>query len=88
MSVLGMSHTLLTVNVSSFSPTTWALIGSGVVALLGYSVFILVPAWNSYGRVWERVAASFLTLFMLVTLIGVGTGIGFAIVWFYDQYAG
>jgi hypothetical protein len=25
---------------------------------------------------------------MLVTLLGVGTGIGFAIVWFYDQYAG
>ena len=88
MSVLDVAHTLLTVNVSSFSPTTWALIGSGCVALVGYSVFILVPAWNSYGRVWERVAASFLTLFMLVTLIGVGTGIGFAIVWFYDQYAG
>jgi hypothetical protein len=25
---------------------------------------------------------------MLVTLLGVGTGIGFAVVWFYDQYAG
>jgi len=25
---------------------------------------------------------------MLVTLLGIGTGIGFAIVWFYDQYAG
>jgi hypothetical protein len=75
-------------SIQDFSPTTWALIGAGVVAMFGYGVFILAPAWNSYGRVWERVAASFLTLFMLVTLIGVGTGIGFAIVWFYDQYAG
>jgi hypothetical protein len=56
--------------------------------MVGYCAFILVPAWVSYGRVWERIAASFLTLFMLVTLLGVGTGIGFAIVWFYDQYAG
>lgn len=75
-------------NVSDLSPTTWVLIGAGAVAMIGYVAFILVPAWASYGRVWERFAASFLTLFMLVTLLGVGTGIGFAIVWFYDQYAG
>jgi hypothetical protein len=75
-------------NVSSLSPTTWVLIGAGAVAMVGYCAFILAPAWVSYGRVWERIAASFLTLFMLATLLGVGTGIGFAIVWFYDQYAG
>ncbi len=75
-------------DVNSFSPTTWALIGAGAVAMVGYCVFILAPAWASYGRVWERIAASFLTLFMLVTLLGIGSGIGFAIVWFYDQYAG
>jgi hypothetical protein len=74
--------------VSSFSPTTWALLGAGAVTVVGYCIFILAPAWASYGRLWERVAASFLTLFMLVTLLGIGTGIGFAIVWFYDQYAG
>jgi hypothetical protein len=55
---------------------------------VAYCVFILAPAWGSYGRVWERLAASFLTLFMLATLVAIGTGIGFAIVWFYDQYAG
>jgi hypothetical protein len=75
-------------DVQDFSVTTWVLIGSGAIALVGYCVFILAPAWCSYGRVWERVAASFLTLFMLATLLGIGTGIGFAIVWFYDQYAG
>ena len=75
-------------DLTSLSSTTWVLIGAGAVALVGYSVFILAPAWASYGRVWERIAASFLTLFMLVTLLGIGTGIGFAIVWFYDQYAG
>ena len=74
--------------MSSLSTTTWVLIGTGAVTLVAYCIFILVPAWGSYGRVWERLAASFLTLFMLATLLGIGTGIGFAIVWFYDQYAG
>ena len=74
--------------MTSLSPTTWVLIGAGAVALVGYAVFIVAPAWVSYGRLWERIAASFLTLFMLATLLAVGTGIGVAIVWFYDQYAG
>jgi hypothetical protein len=86
--VTHLSAFLLAADVRHLSPTTWALIGAGAVVFVGYTVFIVAPAWASYGRVWERVAASFLTLFMLATLLGVGTGIGFAIVWFYDQYAG
>jgi transketolase C-terminal domain/subunit len=57
------------------------------VALAGYVVYILVPAWSAYGRLWERVAASFLSLFILVTLLGFGLSIGFSLVWFYDTYA-
>jgi hypothetical protein len=57
------------------------------VGVAGYVAYILVPAWGSYGRTWERVAASFLTLFILVTLLGVGLAIGLSIVWFYDSYA-
>lgn len=53
----------------------------------GYIAFILLPAWESYGRLWEKVAASFLTLFILFSLLGVGTAIGLAIVWSYDRYA-
>src|SRR2546425_617634 len=43
---------------------------------VAYSVFIFVPAWNSYGRLWEKVAAGFLSLFILATLVGIGVGIG------------
>ena len=60
---------------------------AGLVALVAYVVFILAPAWSSYGRVWERLAASFLTLFTLATLIGVGIVIGGAIVYTYDLWA-
>jgi len=69
------------------SPTEITLaLAAGVVGA-GYIAFILVPAWEAYGRVWEKIAASFLTLFILVTLLGVGAAIGLAIVWSYDTYA-
>jgi len=61
-------------------------LATGVVGA-GYIAFILVPAWESYGRLWERVAAGALTLYTLATLLGIGAATGFAIVWFYDRYA-
>ncbi len=60
---------------------------AGGVIATGYAVYIVVPAWKCYGRVWERLAASFLTLFILTTLLGIGLSIGFSVVWFYDKYA-
>ena len=57
------------------------------IAGAGYIAFILVPAVASYGRGWEKMAAGFLTLFILATLMGVGAALGLAIVWSYDQYA-
>lgn len=61
-------------------------LAAGVIGA-GYIALILVPAWECYGRLWERVAASFLTLFILATLLGIGAAIGLAVVWSYDQYA-
>lgn len=61
-------------------------LAAGIVGA-GYITFILVPAWAAYGRPWEKVAASFLTLFILATLLGIGLAIGFAVVYSYDQYA-
>jgi hypothetical protein len=61
-------------------------LASGVVVAC-YVALILVPAWRCYGRLWEKIAATFLTLFILATLLGVGAAIGLAVVWTYDTYA-
>ena len=61
-------------------------VATGVVGA-GYLAFILVPAVSAYGRLWEKFAAGFLTLFILAALVGMGTAIGLALVWSYDRYA-
>lgn len=63
-----------------------------VIALAGALVFacwlalILAPAMRCYGRMWEKLAAGFLTLYVLGTLLGVGVVLGLAVIWTYDQY--
>lgn len=61
-------------------------VAAGIVGA-GYLAFIVAPAVAAYGRLWERIAAGFLTLYILATLLGIGGAIGLAIVWSYDQYA-
>lgn len=73
--------------MDSLTTTEIVFIAAGAVSLVGYVAFILVPAWTSYGRFWEKLGASFLTLFILLTLAGAGAVLGLAIVYFYDQYA-
>jgi hypothetical protein len=72
-------------NDLSTTEITIALAAGLVVSC--YAFLILAPAWRCYGRLWEKLAAGFLTLFMLATLLGVGAAIGLAVVWTYDQYA-
>lgn len=50
-------------------------IGGGIV-LIAFVVLIAYPAWNSYGRGWERVSALFLSLYVLIAMLGLGSLIG------------
>ena len=59
-----------------------------VFALAAYSAWILVPAWTAYSRWWERIAAAFLSLYVLAAMVGVGLLGGGAVVWFWDRIAG
>jgi hypothetical protein len=74
-------------DLQSLTVTQMSVGAAAVLVLLAYAVFVVSPAWASYGRLWERIAASFLTVYILATLIVAGAGIGFAIVWSYDRWA-
>ncbi len=45
-------------------------------ALALYAGLILVPAWTAYSRLWQRLAATVLSLYVLVMLVGLGCSRG------------
>ena len=59
---------------------------SAGIAVAGYVAFILVPAVGSYDRMWERAAAGFLSLFILLSLVLIGLGVGLGVVYFYEGF--
>ena len=61
--------------------------GCGFVVFVAYVALVLVPAWTSYTRWWERVSAAFLSLYVLLALIGLGAAAGAGVAWFYDRWA-
>jgi hypothetical protein len=69
------------------SSTQIAIALAAGVVVSCWLLLLAAPAWRCYGRLWEKLSAAFLTLFILGTLLGIGAGIGLAIVWSYDTYA-
>ena len=59
--------------------------GAGLVSLVAFVTLILVPALGSYGRAWEKAAASFLSLFVLVALVLIGVAIGLLVVYYWND---
>jgi hypothetical protein len=58
---------------------------AGLISLVAFVTLILVPALSAYGRVWEKIAAGFLSLFVLAVLVSIGIGVGVLIVYNYNQ---
>jgi hypothetical protein len=57
--------------------------GSGIIALGLYTGLILRPAWTAYSRLWERVAAAVLSLYVLALLVGAGVAGALVAVYFW-----
>ena len=55
------------------------------VSVIAWAILVLVPAWTSYSRVWERLAATLLSLYVLGAFALAGSGLGAAILWYYDE---
>lgn len=58
---------------------------AGAICLTIFVVLILSPALSAYGRIWEKAAAGFLSVFVLAALIIGGVVIGLAIVYYYTD---
>ncbi len=68
----------------STNTVTYLVAGcAGVFCLALYVGLILVPAWSSYSRVWERLAATVLSLYVLLVFVGGGVLAALAAVYFW-----
>ncbi len=56
---------------------------AGAFSLALFAGLILIPAWSSYTRLWQRLAATVLSLYVLAVLIGAGVLAALAAVYFW-----
>jgi len=58
---------------------------AAAICLLVFVTLILTPALSAYGRIWEKAAAGFLSLFVLAALVIGGVLIGLVVVYYYTD---
>jgi hypothetical protein len=58
---------------------------AAAICFVVFVTLILSPALSSYGRVWEKAAASVMACFVLAALIVIGVVIGLVIVRYYPE---
>jgi hypothetical protein len=65
---------------------TYIAIGSAAgVSLIAWVGLVLVPAWTSFSRVWERLVATVLSVYVLAAFVMVGLLLGGAFLWYFDR---
>jgi hypothetical protein len=63
----------------------WLFGGAALLCLVIFVTLILSPALGAYGRLWEKAAAGFLSLFVLAALIVSGVVIGLVVVLYWPE---
>ena len=58
---------------------------AAAICLVVFVSLILTPALSSYGRIWEKAAAGFLSLFVLAALVIGGVVVGLVFVYYYTD---
>ena len=52
---------------------TYIVLGSaGGLSLIAWIALVLVPAWTSFSRVWERIVATVLSIYVLAAFVLAG----------------
>jgi hypothetical protein len=61
--------------------TDLLIVCAAVFGLAAFIGLIVAPAWSSYSRLWERVAATLLSLYVLAALVAIGAVGALVAVW-------
>ena len=72
----------------AMSNQTWTYVAVGTAAgfsLIAWVALVLVPAWTSFSRVWERLVATVLSLYVLAAFVLAGALLGAGFLWYFDE---
>lgn len=58
---------------------------AGALSLAAWIGLIVVPAWSSYSRVWERLVAVVASVYVLAAILAAGAGVGALVLYYYDE---
>jgi len=58
---------------------------AAAVSLLAWLFLVVVPAWNSYWRVRDRLVATLLSVYVLGAFVLAGAGVGAAVLWYFSD---
>ncbi|MGI8920512.1 MAG: hypothetical protein ACR2HD_02380 [Solirubrobacteraceae bacterium] len=61
---------------------------SGVFSLAAWVGLVLMPAWTSYTRAWQRLVATLLSLYVLAAMAGIGALAGYGIFTAWRSWSG
>lgn len=65
---------------------TWvALGGAAGLSLIVWIALVLVPAWTSFSRMWERAVAVVLSIYVLAAFVLAGLMLGGGFLWYFDE---
>ena len=65
---------------------TYLIAGVAAVASLAAWIgLIVVPAWTSYSRLWERLVSVLASLYVLAALLVAGAGVAALVLFYYDE---
>jgi hypothetical protein len=56
-----------------------------VFGVAAFGALIVAPAWSAYTKLWQRLAATFLSLYVLAGLLVIGAGLGLLVVLLWDR---
>ncbi len=59
--------------------------GAGVLSLAAWIGLIVVPAWTAYSRLWERLVALVMSVYVLAAFALAGVGLAGLLLFQYDK---
>lgn len=70
------------------SNTSWTYLIAAVVGVVSLALWvwlIVVPAWTSFSRLWERLLSLALSVYVLTALLAAGGGLAAVALYYYDE---